>query len=87
MIKAGSAMLVDLGLAAPIRITHTSPNGRACEPLGRTNQYAAPERFVQMPSADGKQDRISVKADVFSFGLLLFFMWTGQVNPPFQHVN
>ncbi|KAK9833065.1 hypothetical protein WJX74_006250 [Apatococcus lobatus] len=82
MIKDGSAMVVDLGLAAPILITDTSPNGRADKVLGRTNNYAAPERFVQMPGADGKRDSIGVKADVYSFALLMSFMWTGKVSQP-----
>ncbi|KAK9832963.1 hypothetical protein WJX74_003058 [Apatococcus lobatus] len=78
MLKNGEAKMVDFGLATPIASTHTSPQGKAYEHLGLTRHFAAPERFVQLPDSYGKQDTIGVKADVYSFGLLLYFLWSCQ---------
>ena len=80
MLSSGNAMLVDFGLATPIVPTDTSPAGRAYEHLGLTKHYAAPERFSQLPGPDQQRESIGTKADVFSFGLLLLFMWTGKVR-------
>ncbi len=73
--------LADFGLARPIITTDTSPDGRVCERVwGMTRQYAAPERFSRLPGPGTEQERINTQSDVFSFGLLLYFIWTSKVG-------
>lgn len=80
------AKLADFGLATPIVITNTSPEGRPSNHVwGLTNQYAAPERFPGLPVSEGREERINTQCDVYSFALLLYFMWTQKVLIPLPY--
>ena len=70
-------MLVDFGLTAPLVHTHTSPAGRVPGNPGGTVFYAAPERLVDEHM---QADRIDTSVDVYSFAMVMFFLWTGQVR-------
>jgi len=69
MDSGGSPYLADFGLA-----TVLDPQGRAKNPGAGTLLYMAPEQLTA--------DVIDHRADIFSFGLLLFHMLTGEL--PFE---
>ena len=78
---SGTAKLADFGLANPIIYTPTSPTGRIeNQQHGLTPVYAAPERFSSLPGSNQYQDRISTQADVYSYGLLVYFMYAKKVS-------
>lgn len=68
---AGVAKLADFGLAERLRITETSPEGRGYV-HGCTVAYAAPEVL--------RNDRITTKADVYSFAVVVWEIFTGYGN-------
>jgi serine/threonine protein kinase len=64
--SAGSPYLADFGLA-----TVLDPEGRARNPGSGTLLYMAPEQLTA--------EVIDLRADIYSFGLLLFHMLTGEL--------
>ena len=68
---AGVAKLADFGLAERLRITETSPEGRGCV-HGCTVAWAAPEVLLH--------GRIGTKADVYSFAMVIWEIFTGYGN-------
>ncbi|MFD4941360.1 protein kinase [Streptomyces sp. NPDC058409] len=69
--KTGHAKVADFGLAQHVRIRH----GRFSTARGGTWAYAAPEVLRQEPC--------DTRADVFSFGVLLYEACTGRLPYPF----
>jgi serine/threonine protein kinase len=68
----GQAKIADFGLAEQVRVH----NGRFPVPRGGTWAYAAPEALRQEPC--------DTRADIFSFGVLLYEACTGRLPYPFE---
>ena len=80
LLDGKTALLADFGLTMSIVVTGTSPSGRihSVQP-GLTYSYAAPERFSSLPLPGQQSDRVNTQADVYSYALVLYFMWTSKV--------
>jgi tRNA A-37 threonylcarbamoyl transferase component Bud32 len=73
--ESGRARLIDFGLAR----WHDAWSHCAEGPSGGTPEFMAPEQ------AQGQEDRIGPRTDVFALGAVLYFLLTGQA--PFQAGN